>query len=227
MNHEAHPRANATAPLAHTDIHLFSPYARAMLLNRFEKAMMNNGVRAFVQRHYEARKLRRLGGTVEGKHVLEVGCGRGAGVELLLDGFGAARVDAFDLDTQMVELARDRLRHHGDRVKLWQGSVTEIRAADRSYAAVFDFGIIHHVPAWRDALVEIFRVLEPGGRFFAEEVLAKFILNPLWRRVLDHPLTDRFDRQTFAEALADAGFEVRVSEDLVGEFAWFIADKPR
>lgn len=197
-----------------------------MLLNRFEKAMMNNGVRALVQRHYEARKLLRLGGRVPGKRVLEVGSGRGLGVELLLDEFGASAVDAFDLDPHMVELARRRLAPREDRVRLWQGSVTEIRADDASYGAVFDFGIIHHVPRWRDALGEVFRVLEPGGRFFAEEVLAKFILNPVWRRLLDHPLEDRFDREGFAAALRETGFEVRVSEELLGDFAWFVADKP-
>lgn len=197
-----------------------------MLLNRFEKAMMNNPVRALIQRRIEAKKLRSLGGRVDGKHVLEIGCGRGRGVEILLDDFGAKSVDAFDLDTDMVELARERLSGRGDRVRLWQGSVTEIKAPDASYAAVFDFGIIHHVPLWRDALNEIYRVLEPGGRFFAEEVLDRFILGPVWRRLLDHPLEDRFDRPGFSSALEAAGFRVRVSQELLGRFAWFVADKP-
>ncbi len=197
-----------------------------MLLNRFETVMMNNPVRGLVQKHYEARKLERLGGGVRGQHVLEVGCGRGLGVEILLDRLGAARVDAFDLDPRMVELSRRRLAPRGDRVKLWQGSVTEIRADADSYDAVFDFGIIHHVPAWRDALAEIFRVLRPGGRLYAEEVLAKFILHPVWRRLLDHPRHDRFDREGFARALDAAGFRVRVSDELWGDFAWFVADKP-
>ncbi len=197
-----------------------------MLLNRFEKALMNNAARSLVQRHIEARKLLALGGRVDGKRVLEVGCGRGVGVELLLDCFGAAHVDAFDLDPHMVDLARRRLAPRGNRVSVWQGSVTEIRADAGTYDAVFDFGIIHHVPAWRDALAEVHRVLAPGGRFFAEEVLARFILHPLWRRLLEHPLEDRFDRDGFAVALENAGFRVVASDALLRDFAWFIADKP-
>ena len=39
-----------------------------------------------------------------------------------------------------------------------------IEAAAATYDAVVDFGIIHHIPHWRAALAEIFRVLKPGGR---------------------------------------------------------------
>jgi len=205
------------------------PLARqvsVVLLNRVEKAMMNNPIRELLQRHYEVRKLIRMGGRVEGKRCLEVGCGRGVGAELVLDQFGAASVDAFDLDERMLELARRRLAPRGDRVKLWQGSVTNIDAPDASYDAVFDFGIIHHVPDWRAALGEVHRVLVPGGRFFAEEVLAHFILHPLWSRLLEHPMHDRFDRETFADGLTQAGFRLRRSDELLGDFAWFVADKP-
>lgn len=198
-----------------------------MLLNRVEKLMMNNPVRALIQRHYEARKLVAMGGRADGKRCLEVGCGRGFGVELVLRHFGAREVDAFDLDPDMVELARARLAPEGDRVRLWQGSVTEITAENASYDAAFDFGIIHHVPDWRDALSEIHRVLRPGGRLYMEEVLRKFILGPVWRRVLDHPLYDRFDLPELERALVAAGFEIVATDQLFGDFAWVVADKPR
>lgn len=197
-----------------------------MLLNTIEKLMMNNPVRSAVQRWYEVPRLLELGGPLPGGRVLEVGCGRGVGVELLLDRLGAERVDAFDLDPDMVRRARERLAHHGDRVRLWTGDVTAIDAPAGHYDAVFDFGIIHHVPQWRDALAEIHRVLRPGGCLYAEEVLAAFIHGALWRRILEHPMHDRFDTDAFASALAEAGFEVRGQRELWGRFAWFAARKP-
>lgn len=197
-----------------------------MLLNRIEKAMMNNPVRAALQRHFEAPRLRAMGGAVPGARVLEVGCGRGVGTGLILDLFQAEHVDAIDLDPAMVALARKRLAPRGARVRLWTGDAARIEAPDGAYDAVFDFGIIHHVPAWRDAVCEVHRVLRPGGRFYAEEVLARFIGHPVWRRVLEHPQHDRFDHDTFRAALDAQGFRVVVSRELFGQFAWFVADKP-
>lgn len=196
-----------------------------MLLNAVEKLMMNNPVRQAVQRRVEADRLLSMGGAMSGGRALEMGCGRGVGVELILDVFHADRVDAFDLDPDMVARARQRLARRSDRVKLWVGDAEHIDAADNSYDAAFDFGIIHHVPDWRAALREVHRVLRPGGRFYAEEVLAAFILHPFWRRVLEHPLHDRFDRRGFVAGLEGAGLRLVESRELLGSFAWFVADK--
>lgn len=196
-----------------------------MLLNRIEKALMNNPVRAAMQRHVEVRVFKQLGGTLRGGKVLEVGCGRGVGTRLILDKLGAEHVDAFDLDPEMVRLARRRLARHAHRVRLWVGDITAIQADDETYDAAFDFGIVHHVPNWRSALVEIHRVLKPNGRFFAEEVLREFILNPVVRRILDHPLEDRFTHEQFLQALADTGFHVVGERRLGRTIGWYVADK--
>jgi len=166
-------------------------------LNGLERVLMNNPIRAAIQRHMEARWLLDMGGPMAGGHALEVGCGRGVGVEIIFDVFGAERVDAFDLDVAMVRRAQRRLAHRGGRVRLWIGDATRITADDAAYDAVFDFGILHHVPDWRTAVAELYRVLKPGGRLYAEEMLAGLILNPLVRRLVDHPAEDRFDCATF------------------------------
>jgi ubiquinone/menaquinone biosynthesis C-methylase UbiE len=197
-----------------------------VLLNRVEYALMNNPLRAAIQRRFEAARLLRMGGALPGGAALELGCGRGVGAELVLDVFGAQTVDAFDLDPRMVALARERLAPRGARARLWVGDATAIPVPDAHYDAVFDFGIVHHIPDWRAALGEVRRVLKPGGRFYAEEVLGRFIRHPLARALLEHPQTDRFDAAQFRAALAEAGLEVSDSHELWHAFAWFVAARP-
>lgn len=73
-------------------------------------------------------------------------------------------------------------------------------ATDASYDAVFDFGIIHHVTNWRDAVAEVTRVL-PGGRVYYLEVTAAALARPSYRRLLDHPTEDRFTAGQFLAEL--------------------------
>jgi ubiquinone/menaquinone biosynthesis C-methylase UbiE len=196
-----------------------------MLLNRAEYALMNNPVRAAIQRHFEAQRLLRLGGALDGGRALEVGCGRGVGVELIFGVFGADSVDAFDLDPRMVARTRDRLSAYGSRARVWVGDATAISVPDATFDAVFDFGIIHHVPEWRRAVAEVHRVLKPGGIFYGEEVLRRFIVHPITRRILEHPLSDRFDTAGFGRALEASGLETLATEEMWGSFAWFTARK--
>ncbi|HPO12458.1 MAG TPA: class I SAM-dependent methyltransferase [Candidatus Hydrogenedentes bacterium] len=196
-----------------------------MLLNDVEKIMMNNPLRAAVQRQWEGRRLLRLGGEAPKGIVLEVGCGCGVGVEIILDRLHAERAHAFDLDPHMVTLAQKRLNRKNRPAYVWVGDVTRIPAPDATYAAVFDFGIIHHVPNWRDAITEIHRVLKPGGRFYVEEIMRRFVLNPIVRTLTVHPLEDRFDMPEFHAGLEQAGFTVTNTAKFLGWAAWFIAEK--
>lgn len=191
-----------------------------MKLNRVEKALMNNPVRAMVQRHFEAALMQQIGGCVDGQRVLEIGCGRGVGTEIIFERFGAREVDAFDLDPDMVERARRRLSGFPpDRLRLFVGDAASIEAEDGTFDAVFDFGIIHHIPDWKKAVHEVARVLRPGGRFFFEEVTKQALDRWLYRTFLDHPKHDRFSARAFVEELEEEGI-------MVGENTkeWFFGD---
>jgi len=197
-----------------------------MLLNRLEFAMMNNRARAAFQRRVEARYLLRLGGKVVGGRALEIGCGRGVGVEVIQDRFEAASVDAFDVDERMIRRAQRRCAGRRD-VRFWTGDATDISAPSESYDAVFDFGILHHIPEWEMAVREIFRVLVPGGRLFAQETMSGLITHPVAQRIWDHPQDGRFDESGFVEALHGVGFEGIRIRRFFRFFAWIVAEKPR
>lgn len=178
-----------------------------MKLNTLERLAMNNPVRAAHQHHREAAWFAELShGELKGADVLEVGCGRGVGVEVLLDRLGARQVTAFDIDPAMVERAERRLRARlGDAVRLSSGDATEIAHPASSFDAVVDFGIIHHVQDWQRAVAEIARVLRPGGRLLFEEVPRHVLDSWALRTFTEHPRTNRFEASEFAEELARHG----------------------
>jgi ubiquinone/menaquinone biosynthesis C-methylase UbiE len=175
-----------------------------MKLNSVERALMNNPLRAAHQHYREAAWFRRLaGGSLTGQHVLEVGCGRGVGAQVILDRLGAEKVTAFDLDDSMVELARRRL--HGRPVSLSVGDVCDIEQPTCVIDTIVDFGIIHHVPDWQQSIAEMARVLRPGGLLLFEEPPRHVLDSWPARTFTKHPRENRFEADDFAAELARHG----------------------
>ena len=169
-----------------------------MKLNLAERLLVNNHARATVQMFYEGPLLRRLGGTVQGGTVLEIGCGRGAGIEVIFRHFGAAYVCGLDLDALQIERARKGLESkYAGRVSFMQGDAEQLPFADASFDAVFDFGALHHVPNWQRSLTEVRRVLKPGGKFFFEEVTRAALGRWIYRKFFEHPAENRFSESEF------------------------------
>jgi len=178
-----------------------------MKLNQREFFLMNNPVRAASQRYLETPLLIGPNGTLAGKQVLELGCGRGVGLEILL-GLGATRVTGFDLDPAMVALAAKRMATYGERARVFVGDAEMIAAPDASFDAVVDYGIIHHIPNWPQALREIARVLKPGGVFYFEDLFKGLISARPMRALFDHPQATQFTAGEFCAGLEAAGLRV-------------------
>lgn len=178
-----------------------------MRMNRMETVLVNSAPRRWLQRALEAPILLRLGGRMAGGTALEIGCGQGAGIEVVLDRFGADRVVGIDLDETMIARARRRLAGRND-VEVRVGDAAAIDLADASVDAVFDFGIVHHVPDWRAAIGEVARVLRPGGHLYYSEVTKHALDRPSYRLLFDHPDHDRFTADGFVAALEERGLRV-------------------
>lgn len=177
-----------------------------MKLNFAEQVLVNNRIRAAVQMFYEGPLLRKMSGTVPGGTVLEVGCGRGAGIEVILRQFDLAHACGIDLDPSQIERARKRLEgKYSGRFSLALGDVEQLTFASASFDAVFDFGALHHVPNWQKAIAEIRRVLKPGGTFFFEEVTRAALERWIYRTFFDHPTENRFSEAEFLDELQSHG----------------------
>ncbi|WP_233575383.1 class I SAM-dependent methyltransferase [Cellulomonas sp. PhB150] len=197
-------------------------------MNPVETMLVDSAPRAWLQRAYELPLLHRLGARISGQRVVEVGCGRGVGAELLLDRWDAAHVLAVDLDPAMVERARRRLARFGPRVEVLVADVCELPLDDGVVDAVVDFAVIHHVPVWRDAVAEAVRVLRPGGQLVFEEVTRHALQRWSYRTFLEHPEVDRFSAEEFADALVDHGMRLPVPPvtRFFGDFVLGVAVKP-
>jgi SAM-dependent methyltransferase len=101
-----------------------------------------------------------------GASLLDVGCGTGRTTFLLAERF--ARIEAFDLVPSMIEAARSRASELS-HVRFFVADATDIPLPDGSHDnALFSYNGIEGIPTpelRRRALVEIHRVLAPGGRF--------------------------------------------------------------
>lgn len=183
-------------------------------LNARELAMMDSPIRRLSQRLVEFRTFRRLlaraGIDLAGAGaILDAGCGNGHGLELIERAFHPRRLAGFDLMPEQIERARSRVG-----AELAVGDITQIAHPDRTFDAVFVFGILHHVPGWRTALRELARVLVPGGALCVEELHGDFIR---WQDRLigtQHPREAAFDWPSFRGGLADAGLAIRAETGL-------------
>jgi ubiquinone/menaquinone biosynthesis C-methylase UbiE len=179
-----------------------------MKVNWPERIWVNSPVRLLVQRQETLffKKLREMGTDAS---CLEIGCGRGAAVELIIKAFGPRRIHASDIDPEMIRLAalKGASRHEG-RVLHLVADAQYLPYPDRCMDAVFNYGILHHLENWRLGIGEVARVLKKGGGFYFEEIYPPLYANFLFRRILAHPRENRFYSPDYHTALRDSGLRL-------------------
>ncbi|MET0645968.1 MAG: methyltransferase domain-containing protein [Pyrinomonadaceae bacterium] len=116
--------------------------------------------------HAQYRNLFEALGSVEGEHVLDVGCGTGGAVRALATSFpGVARVVGVDLSETMLAEARARTgAGAAAAVEFVLGDAHALPFPDDSFDAAFSLRVFEIIGEPRRALAEMARVLRPGGR---------------------------------------------------------------
>ncbi len=180
-----------------------------MKLNRFEFFLMNNPVRRYIQENYELPVLMDMLQPNQFSSVLEIGCGSGNGTRLIRKYFNPRQISAVDLDEKMIRVARESNQDRSVNFQVMDASSLDF--PDNSFDAVFDFGIIHHIPNWKDCILELRRVLKNDGKLILEELsIDTFSGFPgrIWKTLLDHPYEEMFSTEEFVSSLKNAGFRI-------------------
>lgn len=102
----------------------------------------------------------------QGDHVLELGCGSGYALKLILEQAMVGKVVGVDLSPTVIRSAtiRNKKAVQNKKACLVQADVVDLPFADAQFEKAFS---IHSIYFWEDlaaAIAEIHRVLKPGGR---------------------------------------------------------------
>ncbi len=102
-----------------------------------------------------------------GEAVLDVGCGTGTlAIEVARRVGRAGRVAGVDPGTEQIARARAKAARRNAPIEFQIGVIEQLPFPDQTFDVVFSTLMMHHLPAplKRQGLVEIARVLKPGGR---------------------------------------------------------------
>src|SRR5262245_60260021 len=106
---------------------------------------------------------------LEGRRILDIGCGSGGIALHLIERHGAGHVTGFDVEAPVIAAARDRTERKGlaAKAEFVHGAPGPLPFADARFDVAFSKDALLHVPDKDVLFAEIFRVLKPGGAFAA------------------------------------------------------------
>jgi ubiquinone/menaquinone biosynthesis C-methylase UbiE len=116
------------------------------------------------------------------KRILDAACGNGRYSKFLLRRADPdAVLSCFDLSPAMLRRARSRLR--SDRVGFAVADLTRLPYADGCFDAVVCGWVLEHLPDPRPGLLELARVMKPGGKLLlmcTEDTVTGAMCGRLW-----------------------------------------------
>ncbi len=106
-----------------------------------------------------SNKLKALS-SLKGAILLDVGCGDGSFTLALSEGF----TDVYAIDVQKENIFSFRSKVSGDnRFKISEMSASQMNFPDNYFDTILSIETIEHIPELTKAIMEMYRVLKPGG----------------------------------------------------------------
>lgn len=160
---------------------------------------------------------------LNGKIILEIGCSNGHGASLIKKYFSPKKIIATDLDERLLNLAKRNIKDAS--IKFDIADATKLQFNGDTFDAIFDFGVIHHIPDWENCLKELHRVLKPKGHIFIYDISIESFDN-LWGRIIKkltlHPYDSMYRREEFNKYLKKLGFKILINNLYKASSRYFV-----
>jgi demethylmenaquinone methyltransferase/2-methoxy-6-polyprenyl-1,4-benzoquinol methylase/phosphoethanolamine N-methyltransferase len=118
--------------------------------------------------HSNSRMIIEMAKIERGDKILDVGCGSGNLTLTAKSYVGqSGSVCGVDASPEMIDVARKKAERKGFDASFGLGLIEQLPYPDSTFDVVISRLVIHHLPVnlKQKGVVEIFRVLKPGGRF--------------------------------------------------------------
>jgi ubiquinone/menaquinone biosynthesis C-methylase UbiE len=152
---------------------------------------------------------------VEGKKVLDLGCGTGRGIKHLYD-FKAAEVYGADVSKNMLQIAKKKFK----TTNFVLADADKLPFEDESFDVVTGLFLIVHIGDLRKTFDEVYRVLKTGGVFILSNINQR--KPPKLKVEKDEVIIESFYHMPkhVISALEDSFFEIESDELVYEDGVW-------
>ncbi len=134
----------------------------------------------------------RLAQLNHGQSVLDAGCGLGGLIERINEHWSGMELTGLNFDPEQLDICHRIRPQSGNSLRWQEGDACQLPFEDQIFDCVFCVEAMFHFPSRRKFLAEVLRVLKPGGRFVASDIV-----------LLDVPHIESFPRFAVAAILND------------------------
>jgi len=183
-------------------------------MNRFEFILENNPLRAWVRENLEVKPMRAATDVGRIDHALHIACGNGSATQMIRRYFSPERISAVDQNGEVIAAACSK--YQSDTVDFSVQDVRSLSFGDSLFDAVFDLADLHNFPDWKQGVMELKRVLKPGGLLILEEISQETFSHAagrLFKALTDHPYDSMLTMKGLHDHLHENGFEITHFEE--------------
>ena len=103
--------------------------------------------------------------------MLDVGCGEGRHIFGVMQDYPMMKCFGLDMDNKSLEIAEEGYEYFESisnvGAEFLKGSAYSLPFSDNTFDLIVCSEVLEHLHEYNDAVMEIYRVLKPGGKFYA------------------------------------------------------------